>query len=301
MPTSCQISEARVAPTTTPRFDRAVTSPKDRPRRPPSVARVRRANHEDCAAASPPPAAIAVPKITATEACAISDPRWATTRIEPTAIIRRRPDRSAIRLSQGPSRIEPSPNIAKIRVTWLIGMPSSSLANGANVVIQPPNAALKPRFQRASATSGCAAEARAMARARLVAMTIRCWSMTFATAMEGAGEDAGPPADGTSGSAGRNRTAAAPAASAVIPTTTNGMRRSASARTPPITGPVTEPAAPAADRIPLVNARRARSATRATYRRSAMIESPPPNPAIPRNAMRGMALWAVAMRKFAAA
>ena len=54
-PTRSQMTEAIVAPTTTPRFDRAVTKPNDRPRRPPSVATVSSANHDAVAAARPPP------------------------------------------------------------------------------------------------------------------------------------------------------------------------------------------------------------------------------------------------------
>ena len=68
---------------------------------------------------------------------------------------------------------------------------------------------------------------------------------------------------GVSGSGGRKRIAETPATLAVMPTTMNGIRRSWSARKPPIAGPRTEPLEPAAEMIPFVKASLARSATRA--------------------------------------
>jgi hypothetical protein len=51
----------------------------------------------------------------------------------------------------------------------------------------------------------------------------------------------------------------------------------------------------------LVNASRAWAVIRATYRRSAMIVSPPPRPEKARKAISGIAAVVVAMRKLPAA
>jgi hypothetical protein len=203
--------------------------------------------------------------------------------------------------------IEPTPNAAKISDTPPGDIPRFAVEYGPKVVIQPPYAALNPRLQSPRTTSGRSRTQRpAVPAAGVAAADASTAAATAGTSSVASGSGGGvsvadPAAPrATAGSAGRNRIAAMAARVAVTPTTMNGTRRLI-ARTAPIVGPRTEPLEPAAETIPFVKASFARSATRAMYSRSAMIERPPPSPASARNAMSGTAAVAVAMRKLAAA
>src|SRR5260221_1826151 len=161
-------------------------------------------------------------------------PKNSRTRSDPAPTIRRRPLRSAIRASGGPNRIEPTPNAAKISDTPPGDIPRFVVEYGPNVVIQPPYAAEKARFQSDRTNSGrirahrlavTGVGATAMSRGVSTAAAIAGTSSVDAGS-GGGGKGVRTPGPGTiPGSSGRNRIAAIAAIVAVQPTTMNGTRR----------------------------------------------------------------------------
>src|SRR5439155_20166307 len=171
------------------------------------------------------------------------------------------------RASHGPRRTLPRPNIEKTTPTSTFDQPSCVVTSGAYVVMNAPKPAMRAKFETSRTTSG----------RRASGADAEAWASSAVAPVASAGEAWAR----SSRTAGRGRKSAAPVARALVtPTRMNGTRRAeTAARSPPIAGPRTEPAAPEADRTPFANARLALAVTWVTYRRSATWLTPEPRPA----------------------